>query len=164
MRKYQQMANSTLPTSPETFLKTTSILHIALFSGQIILAGIMLFLKGNYVIHTSATDGVFLYLVPGMAVLALFMGKRVYDNRIDTIEASAPLQEKLDNYRGALIVNLALVEGASLLGIMSYYITGNLLYILIAFALILYFFYLKPTTTAVKRDAKLTQMELEQIS
>ena len=148
---------------PSSFMRSLSILHMAMFSGQLIMAAVMLFLKASYVLHFSNTDGLFLYLVPGAALVALFLGRKLSEQRMASIKESDELDQKLETYRSSVIINLALVEGAALLALMIYYITGNLLYILIGFALILYFFYLKPTKQSVRVDAKLRAKELEQI-
>ena len=151
-------SNSTL-----SYIKTLSTLHYALFGGQVLMAGVMFFLKGSTVFHLSNSDGVFLYLVPILSVLGLFFGQKLYDSRIQQLKDETDLDEKLDKYRGAIIIRLTLIEGPALLGIMAYYITGNLLYLVIAAFLILYFFYLKPSMENIKSDLVLTKNELEHI-
>ncbi len=150
-------------TDPSTFLKSISMIHLAMFAGQLMMLGVLVFLKQSFIFHFASTDGLFLYLVPGIAILVLFMAPRIYASRIGSISDMQALTQKLESYRGALIIKLAMIEGAALLGIMIYYLTGNMLYIAIALALLLYFFYLKPTKATIQQDAKLSNMEIESI-
>ena len=151
-------SNSTL-----SYFKSLTVLHIALFGGQVLMAGVMFFLKGSTVFHISSTDGVFLYLVPILSVAGLIFGQRLYESRIQHLKDESNFDDKLEKYRAAIIIRLSLLEGPALLSIMAYYITGNLFYLLIAALLILYFFYLKPSIEKTKSELSLTQSEPKNI-
>lgn len=157
------MAAINIPRNPSEFMKSISILHIALFAGQFMLAGIIFYLKGSYDLKLSSANNILFFIVPGIAIAGLYFGSKIYQQRNKKIPSESTLMDKLEVYRGAYILKLAMVEGPSILAIMAYYVTGNLLYLLIALFLMLYFFFLKPTLSTIENDVNFSSNEKDQM-
>ena len=58
-------------------------------------------------------------------------------------------------YQTALIIRCAFSEGASLLGIVAFLITGNLVYLLLTGLNIIYFIWIRPTKQKIEDELNL---------
>ncbi|MAY83800.1 MAG: hypothetical protein CMP59_06655 [Flavobacteriales bacterium] len=147
-------------TSKE-YLRGLSIVHAALLFGQIIFLALMLFINSTQIVDNSLEDlnEIFLILVPLVAIAGILGGKFLTQNKLESIKAKSDLNEKLDLYRGALIVKLALLEGPSFFGIICYYLTGDYIYAGIAALIIIIFFTYRPTKESIVKDLELDREE-----
>ena len=76
---------------------------------------------------------------------AWFFGLRLYKSKIEKIDRSSSLEDKLAVFREATIQKFSLTEGPALISAIALMNTENLLYLGIALALIAYLFSLKIT-------------------
>ncbi|GEM_PF-2034489 len=144
------------------FLRSTNLLFTAMFAGQLFMILVMVYVRSSFSISAEISD-IYLLVVPAAAILAYYLGNKLYQIRISSISQSDALSEKLTTYRSAFILRLAFLEGAALIGIVLYYSGGNFLFILIAGLLLVYFYSLKPNIATIRSDAKLSSEEVEQI-
>jgi len=95
------------------------------------------FLQAPAVLDQSVVR-IFFIAVLAVAAISIFMALQLYKRRIT--EALTPgriLMDKLNIYRAALILYLALCEGAGLFAVIVYFLTGyKLLFIVIAVVLL----------------------------
>lgn len=141
--------------TPEGFLRSLSVIHLALLAGQVIF-GIVAYAQSKKIyfgIHNM--DSVFMYIVPLVAIGGFMGGYLMFKKQLTVIRSKSSLGEKVIAYQTALIVRYALLEGPSLLAIVIYMQDGNLFFLGIAGLMILYFLSLRPTMEKVENDLDL---------
>lgn len=131
------------------------MLHFALLIGQILLAIVFIVLIGKTEIILNIEGDPFFVLVPSTALFALFISGFMFKKLLSQANAKITLAEKLALYRPALLVRFAILEGASLFGLVSYFLNGNLFYIIIAAFVMVYFLTLRPTKEKLENDLQL---------
>jgi len=142
--------------NPQGFLKTITIIHAALLIGQILFAGFAFFITNSAVINLKPNGDPLFFVVPFITVAGLIAGIFISKNKLAGMNDTNSLDEKLAIYQTTSIIRYALTEGASLFGIVTYLITGNLLFLLITGLNILYFIWLRPTKLKVEDDLNLS--------
>lgn len=93
-----------------------------------------------------------------MAVMLLFSSYYFRFN-LKSIRKKSNIEAKLNLYRSAVIVRYALLEGPGLLAIVSYLLTANTTYILLALVVIAYLYVVLPTKGKVILDLEIDQSE-----
>ena len=146
-----------------SFTSRISIIHMALFSGQLILLAVMLYLKASYTVSLDIQDDIYIFLVLGLAVASYMLGNYLYKARISSIIPSESFEVKLNSFRSAAILRMALIEAATLFAIIAYFFNGNFLFILVAFIMLIYFFMIKPSRPIIQQEAKLNAAESKQL-
>jgi hypothetical protein len=91
-----------------------------------------------------------------VALSSFIASNFIFKQLLNNIAQKNTLREKLMAYQSALIVRYALLEGASLFGIVCYLLTGNLLFLLISGGLVLYFVTIRPTKSSIQNDLNLS--------
>ncbi|SDD91973.1 hypothetical protein SAMN05216464_10341 [Mucilaginibacter pineti] len=153
------------PPHPRSVLKAIIMIHAALLVAQVLFA-IASYAVGTKTKYFGAPSTQILYLiaVPLIAAVSFVASNLVFKLLVAKLTGKDTLAEKLVGYLSAVIVRLALLEGASLFGIVVSFITGNLLYLLIAGLLIFYFLMVRPTADKLESDLELTydqKLEME---
>ncbi|CAN5436190.1 hypothetical protein BH09BAC6_BH09BAC6_28740 [soil metagenome] len=147
------------PLTPATFLRTNTIIHLALAAGQL-LFGIIAFLKtANQYFDLKNTGDPLFFIVPMVAIGGFAVGNFLFKKALITIAVQDQLNEKLKVYQSALITRAAMLEGPSLFGIVCFMITGNLFFLAIPGVIVLYFLTLWPTKQKMENDLDLTYEE-----
>ena len=156
MNRYQSFRQS-----PKDALKTTKIIHFALLTGQAMFAAVAYSIGNKQIsfVTKDSKNDIFLYLVPIFAIGGFVAGNFISKKILANFQNKETLSEKLAGYQTALIVKCALLEGASLMGIVAFLLTNNWLFLLISIAIMLYFFTLKPTADKVADDLQLNYDE-----
>ncbi|MEO3404648.1 hypothetical protein AAFN85_12150 [Mucilaginibacter sp. CAU 1740] len=147
---------------PATFVKTTTIIHLALVMGQVLFAATTLLNSKNRVQPQS--DDLFKYMAPALALSGFVIGHFLFLKFLGNIKRDSPLKTKLAAYQSATIVRLALLEGPSLFAIVCFMLTRNMMFIGISGAIILYFIYLRPTRQKVEDDLALDYNEKAELN
>jgi hypothetical protein len=150
--------NNNRPT-PEGFLKSISIIHLALLAGQVIFGIVAYAQSGKIYFGIHNMDSVFIYIVPLVAIGGFMGGYLTFKKQLADIRNKKSLGEKVMAYQTALIIRYALLEGPSLLAIVTYMEDGNLFFLAIAGLLMLYFLFLRPTMEKVENDLDLNFTE-----
>jgi hypothetical protein len=145
-------------TSREYF-KTLLFVYYVLIAGQVIfgLALLLLTMTGNFDPEDALLRTVFMYLVPILAIGGIFASIKIFKSKLNVARDADGLTEKMNNYRGVLIVRFALLEGPSFFAIVSFMQTGELLFLAVSGMIVLYFFTLKPTREKAVSDLELTE-------
>jgi len=139
---------------PNALLKILKIIHIALCVGLVLFTGFAYLQIGDFS-KANADSSLMLYIVPTIAVVGYFGSKYLFKNLIQKISKEDSLTEKLQRYQSASIVQYAVIEGPGFLSIMTYYSTGNMLFLAIAVCLIAYLYSLRPTLEKLKNELDL---------
>lgn len=137
------------PQKSQAYLKTNSLIHLALFMGQLLFTIAVLAIIPQTGIDYENTGDPFTYLVPLIAVICIVLSNYVYRQQINLAIHKLTLKEKLVTYQTALIQRLAFLEGASLFGIVAYMRGGNLFFIIISGILMLYCLSIRPTKNRI---------------
>ncbi|WP_183562853.1 hypothetical protein [Mucilaginibacter sp. SP1R1] len=149
-----------LQQNPKTFLKTMNIIHVALFGGQVTFAIITFSLNKQQLLFSIKNTGdVFFFIAPGLAVFSFVVSIFLFKKLVSESLNKNTLSEKLTGYQSAVIVRSALLEGASLFGIVVFMLTSNLFYLFISTVIMLYFLTLRPTADKTASDLQLTYDE-----
>jgi len=109
--------------------------------------------SGKFSINTP--NDPYLIAVPIMAIGSFIASMMLHRQLIATAVSKPTVQQKIVGYQTAMIVRLALLEGASLFGIVVYIVTTNLLYLGISGVLIAFFITLRPTRDKIETDLNL---------
>jgi hypothetical protein len=139
----------------KTYLRVNSMLHFALLIGQIILAAVFIVLTGNTEIILTPAGDLFFMLVPATALFAIFISGFMFKKLLEQANTRTTLSEKLSLYRPALLVRFAILEGASLFGLVAYFLNANLFYVFVSAFVMIYFFTLRPTKEKLEMDLQL---------
>jgi hypothetical protein len=103
---------------------------------------------------------VFSYVVPGIAVAGILASKMVFKKKLGQIPADATLATKMTDYRAALIVSYALMEGPALLAIMSAFLTGSVTLLIFAGIIVLLMLQARPRPQKAVSDLALEDTEI----
>lgn len=116
--------------TPKENLRALRILTIALSAGVLIFSLLAVMVnswKGPVPEHkiVQATP-VFIGVVLAVAALCLVRARLIYSKKIKEIKAGgSTLRVKLDQYRPALVLYLALCEGPALFSVIVFFLTGK---------------------------------------
>ncbi|SDT54711.1 hypothetical protein SAMN05216490_3982 [Mucilaginibacter mallensis] len=149
------MNNQNLPQTPKTFLRTITIIHLALLVGQVIFSVLVFTITKSTFIDLTNTKDPFLFVAPILAVACFIASNFMYKLRLSEAINKPTLKGKLMGYQAALIIRCALLEGPSLFGIVTYMVTRNFLFLLISGLIILYFITIRPTKDKIANDLNL---------
>lgn len=141
------------------YLKSLSIIHIALILGQVVFGVVCIVVTGKTEIILNPEGDVFFLIVPAAALSGMIGAVIIFKKFLEQASVKPNLGEKLVAYRTAIIVRYALLEGPSLFGIVIYYLNGNLFYLFISGFIILFFLTLRTTKEKLETDLKLDYKE-----
>ena len=145
----------------KAYFNSLKIIHTAILSSQVILGIIFYYLntasQGNS--SSEGLDKIFQIVVPIIVVGGIIGSAVMLRLKLKAIKAQTELKNKLGEYRNALIVGYAIMEGPSLLSLVLYYLTGNILYLACAGLIILVFLINKPSKYIAANDLDLNSNE-----
>lgn len=141
--------------TPAGFLKSMSLIHLALLGGQLLFAIVALAISPKVYFAITETDDVFVFIVPLLAIAGFMSGYILFKRQLNALRDKNSLGAKIVAYQTALIIRLALLEGPSLFGVVTFLQTGNLFFLVISALLMLYFFSLRPTKDKMEIDLDL---------
>ncbi|WP_419211388.1 hypothetical protein ACNR9Q_11635 [Maribacter sp. X9] len=134
------------------------ITHLFLVLG---LGGLTLYviLKINSFNAENSGETLFLYVVPILALIGYFGSQLLFRKSTTKINPSIPLEDKLKKYQFFLLLKYALIEFPALIGLFTYYNSGNALPLVISICLLAYFAVQRPTKENIIKWVPLTQKE-----
>jgi hypothetical protein len=137
------MNQSPSPTSAGQ-VKVLTIIHLAFLAGMALFALVTFMLTQSTAINFDTSD-TYLFIVIPFAIVAVFGSMFMYNQQLSPLVNEPNLSGKLGIYQTACIIRYAILEGAALFSITVYLLTANFLYLLIALAIMSYFFAIRPT-------------------
>ncbi len=146
----------------KTLFQSSTVLHLALVSGQVMIATILFFVIG---ISPNATDNFMLSIVTCiLSVGTIFASAFIHKRKLEALDLTTMnLEEKLTNFRSTSIIKWAMLEGGNLMVVLISWITGNTwLMILFVVSLILLFM-AKPTLERFAKEFRLSREEESQL-
>lgn len=151
-------------TSKEYF-KTLQIIYFALIAGQVIFGLVTLYLHQIIGLDTGLQNlrSIFLYIVP-IFIIGGYLGSRIlFKSNLKTVISKSSLVEKMSDYRAALVLRYALLEGPSFFAMVVYLLTDDVLFLVMAGLIIVLFFTMKPTKEHAVTDLELNPAEEQSI-
>lgn len=151
-----------MQTSKEYFTSLT-IIHGAMLIGQVLFAAVAWFLNQDGPLGDTESVSVLRIVVP-VALIGGLVGNQLFTrSRLPQLQEKDTLAEKLTGYRTLLITRYALLEGPTLLAIVTYLLGGELTVLLVAGAIIAYFALLRPTREGTIQALQLKGEEERQV-
>ncbi|MDF1546756.1 MAG: hypothetical protein P1P88_02965 [Bacteroidales bacterium] len=142
------------------FIPTLKVIHIALIMGQLVFAGVVIFLENNGTAGMARDLGnIFLFLALIFTGGGIFGSRAFYKYRITFITPDMPFEEKLSNFRIALITKYAILEAPSFIALVGFLITANYLILLFAGLVVAVFVMEAPTLEKISLELKLSDEE-----
>ncbi|HEY4876712.1 MAG TPA: hypothetical protein VIH86_14130 [Puia sp.] len=123
------------------YVKSLQILHNALLIGLLLFALIVILLVKNGFAATGNNfpADIFLYIAIAMSVILVAMSYKLFNQKLEEAKQENNLEDKLNGYRAAFILQLALCEAPGLFAIICYFLTGNKMLLGLLFLLVVNF-------------------------
>lgn len=146
-------------------LKKLQLIYKALLMGQVLFAGIVVFMRARGMGIENTVDENTSRILQVVALVISFgciwAGMHFYRKRIAAIrEANIAAPEKLNQYQAASIIKWGLSEGPCLFCIVGYFLTGNWAFLALAAIIIFVFAGYNPQKSLVMRELGLAEDEL----
>src|SRR5687767_7387009 len=118
----------------------------------------------NYLVGHGLVDPsmvrIFFIAVLVIATMSIFMAPRLYKKQItDALSPGLSLMDKLNIYRSALILYLALCEGAGLFAVIVYFLTGYKLLLIVIAIVALAMLLKRPEKSKIFNELQLSSAE-----
>jgi len=152
MADYQQRN----PITPEAFIKMFQTIHLGLLAGQALFAVVTYTQFGASKFDIKNTADPLLYVVPLFAITSFIASVILFKLLVSKAAGKETLTEKVMAYQTALLVRFAILESASLFGLVVFFSTHNLFFLLVSIILMVYFLTLRPTKDKMDYDLNLT--------
>ena len=149
-------------TSYKSDFQAMSVIHLGMIAGLLLFSGIIYFMGMAH--NDDSLAEIFRYLVPGFAAIAILAGRFIGGKILAGVDPQSSLGEKLAVFRNASILRWAMVEGVGLFAVITYFLTGNQMLLIVALACAAYLFTLRPTPAKAAAELKLSEGEFRQIS
>jgi hypothetical protein len=153
------MENSKLKT--KEYFNSLTVLYYAMIASQIVFAVVVLFINEGKTSPSDFTELRFPFTVIGFTLaLAAFYGNfYIFRKKLAEIQANTQLSEKMLQYRSACIIRWAILEVPSFFALVTYFLTGYIVLMVIVAAIIFYFLLVKPSAERAIAELELTDKE-----
>ncbi|MDY0343718.1 MAG: hypothetical protein RBR28_09100 [Lentimicrobium sp.] len=148
-------------TSKE-FFRSLTIVFYAMIIGTVFFAAISFSL--HQLGFEKAEMDVFKYIVPLLIIIGIVGGNFMFKKQLKVALSKIDLLDKLNNYRSALIIRYAFLEGSAFFTIAVYLVTGNMFFLGLAFIPILSFLLFVPSIEKTQFDLELNHDEKQRIN
>ena len=153
---------TTTPTKAKDALRAISVFFYAMIGGMLMFTIIIFtlnFLQAPALFDQSLVR-IFFFAVLAIAAISIFMASRLYTKRVtDTLAPGLTLMDKLNIYRSALILYLALCEGSGLFAVIVYFLTGYKLLLIVIAVVLLAMLQKRPEKSKIFNELQLSSQE-----
>jgi uncharacterized membrane protein len=147
-------------TTSKQYFQTQTIIHLALIMGQLLFAGVTLYLRPAQAVDTNPElRQMFVYVVPVLAAVGIFASFQIFRLMLNKARQHASLSKKISAYGSAMIVRYAVLEAPSLFGIIAFYLTGEYFFLIISGLIIALFLMVRPSKEKLIQDMELSPTE-----
>ncbi len=150
---------------PGSYFNQLSILCLALIVGVSMFCAIAVFLasQAGPLLGANTSDIVFIYVALILSIICLSIAIIVFNKKLKMLQVVEVFDDKLKQYRSAIIIRAALIEAPALLNIIFFMLTQNTIFLFLALSLILIKIYFFPRLSKISSDLALNYVELEKI-
>ena len=127
-------------------LKVMQVIHTGFCSGIACFAAVALIIRKERT-HFSfliEKNDPYFPLFPVLAVIFVTAGFYLFRKRLNSIDPAASGDEKIAGYQTAFIIRCAFLEAPALLNLVAFLISGNLVYLIAAAAVMAIFIFTRP--------------------
>jgi hypothetical protein len=146
--------------------KMLSILHKGLMMGQVLFAGICIYLVYTNTILPAAKELDKTLQVIALLITAggIFGGMTFFKKKLMTIRAmQTDAKEKFALYRTACLIQWALLEGPSIFCTIGFFLTGNYAFLALVLAILFVFVMTAPSKLKMQLQLQVSEAELEDL-
>ena len=145
----------------EAYFKSLSLIFYALIAMQLITAAVLLVLKKTQEFPSRFEEkgDLMIYLLIAVVMVGFVAAYLFYTSRCRALSELKDLKSKMTGYRVTLIIRLAILEALSLMALVLFIITGDLVHIAVAGFVIIYSLKLRPVKSTIARDLNLSSTE-----
>lgn len=157
---------NTVNLTSKKYFNSLKIIYLILLIGQLLFLAIVAFSGFNLLEEgdeTSSLTNIFKIVAAVLAIGGVSGGRMIFQMRVNIIKTKTDLIEKMNDYRSALIIKFALLEGPAFFGIIGYMLTGNNFFLLVAGFLILVFALHYPMPDRTIKELELSSEEVERV-
>lgn len=156
------------------YLKSLTLLHLALLAGQVLFAGVILFIRSykenqqwnlnktigwgvppEMIPLTKTTNDFYFYIALGLVFSVIVASYYLYQAKVSQAKEKTGLFAILTEYRSAMLLRDACLQGPSLLATIAFFLTGNERYMALTGLAILVFLVWWPTQSKIVSDLRL---------
>lgn len=142
------------------YFKILDLMHLAMLIGQLIFLTITVV---NITPNTTTNLSQILFLnlaIAFVATMGVSLGARAnFNAKINSIKLSPSLKNKLNNYRSALLIKLAILESGTMLTIIFYWFNAHILFLVLTGGLLIVFVLHRPSKAKVINELSLDYQE-----
>lgn len=126
-------------------IKALQTLHMALTFGLLLICAVLYFISSDETASDELDGNWAEILILVLSIICLAVLKIINRKKLQHIVVLSNPEEKWTNYRALQIMKFALVEGVGLISINFYFLSQNVVFLLISLAFALYLFTMRPT-------------------
>lgn len=141
------------------FLRTNKIIYLALLVGMLVFAAVAFFLNENSRILKLDAENPFSFVVPIVLFVGITAGKFMFNTLMKKMEHAKSMQEKIGIYTSSSLIQYAFIEGAVMLSIVTFMMSGNLFFLIFMVVGVLYFLSLMPNPDKIAKQMNLSYDE-----
>lgn len=152
--------------APGSFLRSLNILHKAMLAGQLLLAASAFLLRYFEWIPASLQelDQTLQLIALLLCAVAYFLGSRLFRQRVEEArDGNGTAHDKAAVYRSAAIIQWGLLEGASLFASICFMLVGNLSFLFLAVALMIFFYLSGPSRMKLMLLLRMSEEEISEL-
>jgi hypothetical protein len=151
--------NTNQNLNPRAAVKTLPIIYMGLIAGQVLFCIVAYaeFPQKGFSLNGSNDPLIYAALI--LAAGGVFAGNFLFRQQLGKISPEHSLSQKISAYQTAFIIRAALAEGPSLFSIVAFMLSGNLLFLAITTAMVLYFLTFRPTRDKIANELNLDYKE-----
>jgi hypothetical protein len=145
-------------------LKILNLLHKALLMGQVLFAGVSIYLvySGNFLPPAKELDRTLQVIALAAAAGGIYAGMLLFKKKLIQIgEMQAEVKLKLALYRAACIMQWALMEGPSVFCIACFLMTGNYAFLALVVVILFLFVMTAPSKSKILMQLQISEAELD---
>jgi len=154
--------DTSTPAKTKEALRAINVFFYSMIGGMLMFTLIVFALNSleKPVLVDESLVRIFFVMVVVIAGLSILIATRLYKKRIAVASTSSlALMDKLNIYRSALIIYLALCEGAGLFAVIVYFLTGYKLLLIVIAIVALAMLLKRPEKSKIFNELQLSSAE-----
>jgi hypothetical protein len=142
-------------------LKAIRVLYFALLAGQLLFTLIVTLLVETGILSNGFQSVTLMFQVAVLVIAATTIPASflLFRKRLSDVSAEEALDKKLEKYRAALILRMALCEMPVLFAIIAYFVTNNRSFLWMTIVLIINFLFIYPSRNRIVEQLQLNSSE-----
>lgn len=149
---------------PKNIIKTLTVLYYAFIAAPLLFSFTILATIKDYKVFDQTNFETFYYAIPFLAVGLIYIGLAIFKSQVSKIKAESSLSQKLSQFQSATIIKTALMEGPALLCVVASLLSQQLIFIIIAWCIIIFMYIVRPTKEHIINDLSLSPRERTQLN